>query len=114
MFKILVSCHATTHTILFGDDRALAEAELAKLVPLIGRDRWGKNGKGDEPTHTIKCPAGDVTVVLEKVEVARLLDTDADHGLHELAADREYAYRLGKEIEFRKGLASAGFDPNPR
>jgi hypothetical protein len=109
MIKILVSCHVSTHSVVFGDDRAAAEAELAKLVPLIGRDRWGKNGKEDEPTHTIKCPTGDVTVVLEKVEVARLLDTDADEVIHNSFTDKSYERDLARELDYRRRLAAEGF-----
>lgn len=105
MFKILISCHAQGHVVAFGDDRVMAEAELAKLVPLVGRDRWGKNGKADEPTHTIKCPTGDVTVVLEKVEVVRLLDTDADNRIYADANERN----IQRDLAVMERFAAAGF-----
>src|SRR6266851_7948653 len=104
MIKILVSCHMQTHTVPFGSDRSAAEAELARLVPLIGRDRWGKNRKEEEPTHTIRSPVGDMTFVLEKIEAVRLLDSDADWEIYKAENDRAIA----KDMEHRSMLAAEG------
>lgn len=110
MLTLMISCHALTHTLAFGDDRAAAQAELDRLIPLLGRDRWGKNGKEEEPTHTIHCPTGDVTVVLEKVEVVRLLDAEADAALYHSHNETNDNKDIARNIKMRRALADAGFD----
>jgi len=102
MIKIIISCHATSHLLTYGDDRAMAEAELSKIIPLLGRDRWGKNGKEENPTHTVLCPTGNVTIVLEKVEVARLVDSEVNDKLHHEQNDRA----IERELDWRRKLAA--------
>lgn len=107
MIELHIGFHAQTHRIAFGD-RAAAQAELDKLLPLLGRDKWGSNGKPEQPTHTIMSPTGDIAVVLDKVEIARLVDTNAHADLYRpemLAADDDNLERL---IKGRKRMQEAG------
>src|SRR4051794_14881109 len=107
MIELHIGFHGQTHRIAFGD-RAAAQAELDKLVPLLGRDKWGSNGGKEEPTHTIKSPTGDFAVVLEKVETARLIDTTENDNLYRpeaLAADDENLERI---IRHRKRMHAEG------
>lgn len=106
MILISISCHVTTHRVAFPDMDS-AKREYDKLVPLVGRDRWGSNGKSEEPTHTIDAPTGPVTVVLEKVELVRLIDEDADEAIF---AD-ENAKNQEKQFAWLKRLKDADLLP---
>lgn len=114
MIILDIGFHATTSHVHFGDDRAAAQAELDKLTPLIGRDRWGKNGKEDEPTHTIKAPMGDVVVVLEKVQIARLRDTSCFEAEFEAEKDKEHQRALDQDFAYRQRLAAVGLLHPPK
>lgn len=81
MFFLQVSMHAQTHQVFF-ENEVDANTELAKLLPKLGQERWGKN-REESPTHTISSPIGDVVVVLEKVEMARVINADLDHEVGE-------------------------------
>ncbi len=111
MIYLLIGCHAQSHKIIFGEDRAGAEAELAKLQERLGQDRWGKNGKEAEPTHTVNCPTGDVVLVVEKVEMARLIDNAKDIELHRPDDDFSFDLQLERTIKYRRALAAEGFGP---
>lgn len=108
MVIMQVGCHAQTHQIWF-DDLATAQAELDKLRAVMGRDRWGSNGKGEEPTHIIKSPAGDVVVVIEKVELAKIHDTDIEATLSEVERDKELGRKIACAIRYERAMTEAGF-----
>lgn len=107
MIELQIACHAQTHRVPF-TDRATAQAELDKLIPLLGRDRWGSNGKDNEPTHIINTPEGSFVVVLEKVEAARLVDHEVADGIFEAEKLRADARSLDRVIEHRKRLQDSG------
>lgn len=107
MIELHIGCHAQTHRIAFAD-REAAQAELDRLIPLLGRDKWGSNGKSEAPTHTIKCPAGDVALVLDKIETARLIDTTANENLYRPDANALDDENIERVIRHRKRLQEAG------
>lgn len=109
MIALLIGCHAQSHVLAFGNDREGAERELAALQAVMGRDRWGSNGKENNPTHTFKCPTGDVTVVLEKVEVVRLVDKNVEAEILAEAQAKQDERDMSRELRWRGALADAGF-----
>lgn len=112
MYTLLVAMHAQTHVIAF-NEKAEAEAELAKLRPLIGQERWGKNGEAS-PTHTIAAPDGEVVVVLDKVEMARVVDEAATFARADALTDRRDAIEIERKLRIRRAFRDAGFDPKPQ
>jgi hypothetical protein len=57
----------------YGDNRAAAEREHERFKARLKEERFGKN-RSEDSTHTVKCPAGDATFILEKVEGVRIVD----------------------------------------
>jgi len=111
MYTLAVAMHAQTHIVRF-DDKAAAEAELAKIKPLIGQERWGKNGEAS-PTHTITAPDGDVVVVLDKVELVSLVDEETGFAKLDALNDKRDAVEIERKLRYRRALQAAGFDQKP-
>lgn len=107
MIKMIVGCHAQTHALAYGDDCEMAQKELAELIARLNEDRWSTNRK-DSCTHIIKCPTGDTAVVLEKVEVARLVDTETDAKIHKPDVDRRDDFEIARRIKYWQALRAAG------
>lgn len=108
MIELHISFHGQTHRVAFGADRAAAQAELDKLVPLLGRDKWGSNGKPEAPTHIVKAPSGDMAVVLEKIESARLIDCAENDNLYRPEWDAHDEEKMDRLIRHRKRLQAEG------
>lgn len=73
-FAIEVNMHAQTLR-QFYYDKETAEAEVAKIVPLLGIPSYSsKRNDSSSETHTIAGPMGDLNVVLDKVEAVRVID----------------------------------------
>jgi|ERR1017187_2097948 hypothetical protein len=106
MFNLQVSCHAMSHNCVF-IDKASAEVELANLQTALNEGRWSKN-REEKPTHTIKCLLGDVVVVLEKVEVVRLVDSYLEKETLQSLMDETNQENLQKLIKDRVALKNAG------
>ncbi len=108
MIVLLIGCHAQIHRINFGGDREAAETQLSSLKEILNKERWGSNGREQERTHTIKSPAGDVVVIIDKVEIARIVDCMADRAITATEYTTARQLALDADFDYRKRLADAG------
>jgi hypothetical protein len=105
MFILSVACHAQTHNIAF-DDQATADAALAALEARLKEEKWDKN-RAEEPTHRITSALGDVVVVLDKVELARVVDFAKDHELSEATLDKRAEGETARKIRAARAYREA-------
>ncbi len=104
MFALQICCHATFHQVFF-TEQAEAQAQLDALAPKIGLDRYSRNDK-DLGNHTIKCVTGDVVVACEKVEVARIVDMDAEEAMMKPVQDAAFDKDLARRVRLKQALAA--------
>lgn len=100
-----IGCYATVHKLLF-DDRESADAALAELRPKLGRDLFGRNG-GEDYTHTIRTPTGNVVVACNKVEVVRVIDVEEWERRAEPMDDKALARTIDYEVRRAAALRGA-------
>ncbi len=105
MFSLEIGCHATIHRVLFPTIEE-AQAQLDLIQPKIGQHFYGKDGEL-EHSHTIKSPAGDVVVAIDKVEVVRVLDVMKHNDMARDFQDAEIDRQAELEIRRNKALLKA-------
>ncbi len=105
-YSLEVGMHAMLHRALF-TNKDEAQAELDKLQAELNKDAYGYNKTAAEKrdnSWTINTPTGPMVVMLDKVEMARVIDMTEYNNLA-FVVDEELAEReLDRKIKERKAL----------
>lgn len=105
MIVLTVNTEMMTHTLNYGRDRDMADAELDIL-----RSRMEEKYSNDSRTHKIDCPVGPVVVDINRVLVARIIDTDVDRELYAAEIEERDTLAIERDLRHRRALQAAGFD----
>lgn len=108
MFMLEIGCHVTLHRIPF-ETKEEAYAQLEALRPHLGKDYLSRNDQ-ENKTFTIRSPSGDVVVVCEKVEVARVSETSMFNAMVRETDDASWDVQVQREIRRKLAFREAGLE----
>jgi hypothetical protein len=100
-----VMFHASAARVVFANEPDANQA-LGELRQRLDEDRFASNRR-DKNTYTIKGPAQEMCVVLEKVEAASVMSPDQYAALTQRIADAQDDRSIAYEVRRARALQEA-------